>query len=94
MCVGNMANICSNNGLSPVWRQVSIWTNGILSTGPLGTNFSEFLIEIEKKIIQENAFENVVSEMVAIFCLPQRVLNTEYMHIVLFLVALLSLLFD
>ena len=37
----------SDNGLSPGWRQAIIWTNaGILLIGPLGTNFSEILIEI------------------------------------------------
>ena len=39
--------ISSDNGLSPGWRQAIIWTNsGILLIGPLGTNFSEMLIEI------------------------------------------------
>ena len=47
ICVGNLAIIGSDNGLSPGRRQAIIWTNaGILSTGPLGTNFSEILIEI------------------------------------------------
>ena len=36
-----------------------IWTDaGILSIGPLGTNFGEILIEIRTFIIQENALEN------------------------------------
>ena len=35
------------NGLSPFRRQAITWTNAdLLSIGPLGTNFSEFLIEI------------------------------------------------
>ena len=39
--------IGSDNGLSPGRRQAIIWTNaGILLIGPLGTNFSEILIEI------------------------------------------------
>ena len=39
--------IGSCNGLSPERRQAIIWTNaGILLIGPLGTNFSEILIEI------------------------------------------------
>ena len=47
ICVGNLTIIGSDNGLSPDRRQAIIWTNaGILSTGPLGTNFSEILIEI------------------------------------------------
>ena len=37
----------SDNGLSPGRRQAIVWTNaGILLIGPLGTNFSEILIEI------------------------------------------------
>ena len=39
--------IGSDNGLSPDRRQAIIWTNaGLLLIGPLGTNFSEILIEI------------------------------------------------
>ena len=46
-CVSKSTIIGSDNGLSPGWRQAIIWTNaGILSIGPLGTNFSEILIEI------------------------------------------------
>ena len=47
LCVGKLTIIGSNNGLSPGRRQAIIRTNaGILSIGPLGTNFSEILIEI------------------------------------------------
>ena len=47
ICVGNQTIIGSNNGLSPCRRQAITWTNvGILLIGPLGTNFSELLIEI------------------------------------------------
>ena len=47
ICVGNLIIIGSDNGLSPGWRQAIIWTNaGILLIEPLGTNFSEILIEI------------------------------------------------
>ena len=46
-CVGKLTIICSDNGLSPDRRQAIIWTNaGLLLIGPLGTNFSEILIEI------------------------------------------------
>ena len=45
--VGKQTIIGSDNGLSPDRRQAIIWTNdGILLIGPLGTNFSEILIEI------------------------------------------------
>ena len=47
ICVGKLIIIGSDNGLSPGRRQAIIWTNaGIWSMGPLGTNFSEILIEI------------------------------------------------
>ena len=47
-CVGKLTIIGSDNGLSPERRQAIIWTNaGILLIGPLETNFSEILIEIQ-----------------------------------------------
>ena len=47
ICVSKLTIIGSDNGLSPGRRQAIIWTNdGILLIRPLGTNFSEILIEI------------------------------------------------
>ena len=47
ICVGKLTIIGSDNSLSPGRRQAIIWTSaGILLIGPLGTNFSEILIEI------------------------------------------------
>ena len=47
ICVRNLTFIGSDNGLSPGRRQAITWTNvGILLIGPLGTNFSEVVIEI------------------------------------------------
>ena len=47
ICVSKLTIIGSDNGLSPDRRQAIVWTNaGILLIGPLGTNFSEILIEI------------------------------------------------
>ena len=47
ICVSKLTIIASDNGLSPGQRQAIVWTNaGILLIGPLGTNFSEILIEI------------------------------------------------
>ena len=71
ICVGKLIIIGSDNGLSPClspgWGQAIIWTNaGILLIGPLGTNFSEILIEIK-----ENVFESVICEMAAILSRPQ-----------------------
>ena len=45
--VSKLTNIGSDNCLSPGRRQAIIWTNdGLLLIGPLGTNFSRFLIVI------------------------------------------------
>ena len=47
ICVSKLITIGSDNGLLPGRRQAIIWTNaGILLIGPLGTNFSEILIEV------------------------------------------------
>ena len=47
ICVSKLTIIGSDNGLSPSRRQAIIWTNAeMLSIGPLGTKFSEILIEI------------------------------------------------
>ena len=47
ICVNKLTIIGSDNGLSLGRCQAIIWTNaGILLIGPLGTNFSEILIEI------------------------------------------------
>ena len=47
ICVSDLTSIGSDNGLSPGRRQAIIRINaGILLIRPLGTNFSEFLVEI------------------------------------------------
>ena len=47
ICVSKITIIGSDNGLSSGRRQAILWTSvGILFIGPLGTNFSEVLIEI------------------------------------------------
>ena len=47
ICVSKQTINGSDNGLSPDRRQAIIWTNaGLLLIRPLGTNFSEILIEI------------------------------------------------
>ena len=60
----NRVSIASGNGLLSVLRQTIAWTSaGLLSNGPLGTNFSQIQIKL---VIHENAlFENAVCEMVA-----------------------------
>ena len=48
ICVGKLTIIGSDTGLSPGRRQATICTNAeILLIGPLGTNFSGMLIEID-----------------------------------------------
>ena len=75
ICVGKLTTIGSDNGLSPGRRQAIIWTNdGILLIGPLGTNFSEILIEI--LIISFNKMRFKVScAKWRPFCLGLNVLN-------------------
>ena len=48
ICVSKLTIIGSENGLSPSRHQAIIWTNaGLLSIGPLRTNFSDILIKIQ-----------------------------------------------
>ena len=48
ICIGKLTIIGSDNGLSPGRRQAIIWTiAGLLLIGPLVTNFSKVLIEIQ-----------------------------------------------
>ena len=47
ICVSNLTSLGPDNGLLPGRRQAIIWTDaGMLLIGPLGTNFSEILIDI------------------------------------------------
>ena len=47
ICVGELNNIGSDNGLSPDRRHAIIWTNAvILLIWPLGTNCNEMLIKV------------------------------------------------
>ena len=47
ICVSKVSIIGSDNGLSPGRRQAIIWTNaGLLSIGPIETNFNEISMEI------------------------------------------------
>ena len=46
--VTDWVSIDSGDGFSPIWRQSITWTSADLqSIGPLGTNFSEIVIEIQ-----------------------------------------------
>ena len=81
-CVGKLIIIGSDNGLAPGRRQAIIWINAALSLiGPLGTNFSEILIESLNIFIQEIAFESIVCEMASILSRPQWVnLSMPYLQ--------------
>ena len=62
-----ITRIGPDNGLSPRRRQAIVWTNAwILSTGPLGTNFSEILIEFQSFSVRKMHLK-----MVAILSWPQ-----------------------
>ena len=54
ICVSKLTIIGPDNGLSPGQCQAIIWTNaGILLIGPLGTNFSEIVIQIQTFLLYE-----------------------------------------
>ena len=72
VCVGNLTIIGSDNGLLPGRRQAIIWTTAwTLLIKSLVTSFSEIFNQNSVIFIQENAFENVVSEAATIFPRPQ-----------------------
>ena len=57
----NRVNVGSDNGLTPIRRQTTIQTNtGLLSIGPLGTQFSNNSNQNRTLFILEKALENVV----------------------------------
>ena len=77
ICIVNLTIIDSGNGLSPGWCHAIIWSNGgILSIGPLGTNFNEILIKI-----QTFSFKKMHLKMSSAkwrsFCLGLNVLNQQ-----------------
>ena len=81
ICVGNLTNIDSDNGLSPSRRQAIIWTNaGLLLIGPLGTNFNEILIEILTFSFKKMRLK-VSSEKRRPFCLGLNVLTVCLMFV-------------
>ena len=78
ICVSNLTTIGSDNGLSPGRGQAIFWTNaGILSIGPLGTNFSEILIEIHAFSFKKRHFK-LSSGKWQPFCLGLNVLKWVY----------------
>ena len=72
ICVSKLTIIGSDNGLSPDRRQAIFWTNaGILLIGPLGTNFSEILIEIHAFTFKKMHLKKVVWNIAAILSRPR-----------------------
>ena len=77
ICVGKLTIIGLDNGLSPGRRQAIIWTNaGILSIGPLGTNFNEISIGIQTFSFKKMHLK-VSSAKWRPFCLGLNVLSPE-----------------
>ena len=63
----NRVSTGSDNALALNRRQAIIWNNaGLLSIGHLRTHFNE-MYQNKQLLIHENASENIVSEMAAIF---------------------------
>ena len=66
ICVGKLAIIGWDNGLSPLRRQSIIWANArILLIGPLGTNFSEIRIKMQNFSLMKMRLNPFVYDMVA-----------------------------
>ena len=64
--VGKLTIISSDNGSSPGRRQAIIWTNAvILLIGPLGTNFSDILMETHTL-----SFKKMHLKMLSVKCRP------------------------
>ena len=77
ICVTKLTTIGSDNGLSPGRHPAIIWTDaGILLIGPLGTNFSENLIEIYTFSFTKMHLK-ISSEKWRPFCLGLNVLKPQ-----------------
>ena len=66
--ISKLTIIGSNKGFLTGQCQAIIWTNAaILLNGPLGTNLSPILVEIYTFSFQENAIENIIWKIAAIW---------------------------
>ena len=84
ICIGKLTIIGSDNGLSPGRRQAIIWTsNGILLIGPLGTNFSEILSEINAFSFKKMLLK-MSSRKWRPFCLGLNVLTFQWIFLLRF----------
>ena len=82
ICVSKQTIIGSDKGMSRGRRQTVIWTNaGILSIGPLGTNFSENLNEILTFSFKKMPLK-VSSVKWRPFCLGHNVLMAEVKELI------------
>ena len=80
-CVSKLTTTSSDNGLSPGRRQAIIWTNaGIMFIRPLGTNFSEILIEIHRSSFKKMHLK-MDSAKWRPFCLGLNVLTLRYGYV-------------
>ena len=76
ICIGNLAIIGSDNGLSPHRRRAITWTNAwILLIRALGTDFSEISIKIHTFSFKKMHLK-ISSAKRGPFCLSLKVLNT------------------
>ena len=76
ICINKLTIIGSDNGLMPGRRQAIIWTNDrLLLIGPLGTNFSEILMEILTFSFKQMLLK-VLSAKRQPFCLGLNVLRS------------------
>ena len=77
ICVGKLTIIGSDNGLSPGRRQAIIWNNaGLLLIEPIGTNFSEISIGIQRFSFKEMHL-NMSSAKWRPFCLGLNELKAQ-----------------
>ena len=78
--VSKLTIINSDSGLSPGRRQAIIWINvGILLIGPLGTSFSDIVVEIHAFSFGKMHLK-VSSGKLRPFCLGQNVLTFKWRH--------------
>ena len=82
ICISKLIIIAPDNGLSPGQHQAIIWTNaGILLTAPLGTNFSEILIEIYTFSLKKKMQLKMLSNKRWPFYLSLNMLTDDHAHI-------------
>ena len=83
ICIENLTIIVSDDGLSPNRRQAITWTNdGILSIGPLGTNFCDILIKIHTFSLKKTHLKTSSAKRRP-FCLGLNVLTVNNIEILL-----------